>query len=530
MLFIGVSCLLACGCGLSQWAQNGFQVGPDYHPPTAAVAEQWIDISNEHVLPLPPDHPYWWSVLQDPVVNDLVQTAMTQNLSLRQAGSRIMQAQATRAITAGNLFPQVQQSSGEVNRIQNSQTTALAPPLRVFDEWDVGFNASWEIDVWGRFRRALESADARLEASIYDYDAVLVSLLAEVVSAYVEIRTFEQRIDYAKQNVNVQQASLQLTTTRFNEGKTSQVGVSLAKANLNATEATIPPLETGLRQANNRLCTLLGIPPTDLFAWIGKGDGIPEAPADIVVGIPADLLRRRPDVRRAERRVAAQSAQIGVAVSDLFPSISLSGDVFQSSEDFSDLFKSPSAAGSIGPSFRWNILNYGRITNNIRLQDARLLELVARYQNSVLVANQEVEDALIAFLQSKRQVESLRETVVDLSESLKLLLIQFEEGSIDFSPVFVLQGALREAQDQVAAAEGQVLLNMIAVYRALGGGWQVRYPGIEAQFIPGDDGWTDSATELFPAPGDVEREDEEQEVFLMPVPDLAPIEDSEDGE
>ena len=306
--------------------------------------------------------------------------------------------------------------------------------------------------------------------------------------------------------------------------------MSLAKANLNATEATIPPLETGLRQANNRLCTLLGIPPTDLFAWIGKGDGIPEAPADIVVGIPADLLRRRPDVRRAERRVAAQSAQIGVAVSDLFPSISLSGDVFQSSEDFSDLFKSPSAAGSIGPSFRWNILNYGRITNNIRLQDARLLELVARYQNSVLVANQEVEDALIAFLQSKRQVESLRETVVDLSESLKLLLIQFEEGSIDFSPVFVLQGALREAQDQVAAAEGQVLLNMIAVYRALGGGWQVRYPGIEAQFIPGDDGWTDSATELFPAPGDVEREDEEQEVFLMPVPDLAPIEDSEDGE
>ncbi|QDT48957.1 Outer membrane protein OprM precursor [Symmachiella dynata] len=530
MLFIGVSCMLASGCGLSQWVQNGFQVGPDYHPPAASVSEHWIDIGNEHVLHLPPDDPYWWSVFEDPILNNLVQTALAQNLTLRQAGSRIMQARASRAITAGNLFPQVQQSFGDATRIQESQSVALPPPIRAFDEWDVGFNASWEIDVWGKFRRALETADARLEASIYDYDAVLVSLLAEVVSAYVDIRTFEQRIQYAKQNVMVQESSLQLSTTRFDEGKTSKVGVYLAEANLNGTEATLPALETGLRQASNRLCTLLGIPPTDLSTWLGEGDGIPEVPADIAVGIPADLLRRRPDVRQAERQVAAQSAQIGVAVSDLFPSISLNGEVFQSSEDFGDLFNSASAAGSIGPSFRWNILNYGRITNNVRLQDARLLELIASYQNTVLVASQEVEDALIAFLKSKREVVSLRNGVDNLNESLKLLLIQFEEGSIDFSPIFVLQGSLRSAQDQMAAAEGQVLLNMVAVYRALGGGWKIRYPGFETQVMPVDDQPTDAATDPFLAPEKVEQGNAQLEEFLMPAPGVVPKEDSEDGQ
>jgi NodT family efflux transporter outer membrane factor (OMF) lipoprotein len=503
-------------------------LGPNHKRPLAKIADDWIDSNDAKVLPQPPGHPDWWAVLQDPVVNNLVQTAFEQNLTLRQAGMRVMQARSSRAITAGNLLPQVQQSFGDFSRIQNSQTVVLPSSVRAFDEWEVGFNASWELDVWGKFRRAVESADASLEASIHEYDAILISLIAEVVTAYVDIRTFEQRLEYARQNVKVQESSLKLSTTRFEEGKTSQVGVYLAKANLNGTEATIPSLETGLRQASNRLCTLLGMPPMDLSAMLGKGDGIPKVPAEIAVGIPADLLRRRPDVRQAERQVAAQSAQIGVALSDLYPSIAINGEVFLASENFSNLFRSASGAGSVGPSFSWNILNYGRIINNVRLQDSRLMELIANYQNTVLEANQEVEDALVAFLKSQQEVESLQATVDDLNESLKLLLINFEEGSIDFSPIFVLQGSLRAAQDQLAASEGSVLVNMIAVYRALGGGWQIRCSGFQPQVLLTDDLAADAPVELIPAPAGEQSDSIKQDISQLPTPREGLTEDNDD--
>jgi NodT family efflux transporter outer membrane factor (OMF) lipoprotein len=527
LLLITASCLLGGGCGLSHWAHNQYRLGPNHRQPPALVADDWIDSGEDHVLPLPLDHPDWWAVFQDPVINDLVQTAFEQNLTLRQAAMRVTQARASRAITAGNLFPQEQLAFGGFTRIQESRTVALPPPLRAFDDWEVGFNASWELDVWGKIRRAIESADARLEASVREYDAILVSLIADVATAYVDIRTFEQRLEYARQNVKIQESSLQLSQARFEEGETGKVGVFLADANLKLTEATIPSLEAGRRQAGNQLCTLLGIPPTDLSGLLGEGDGIPKVPADIAVGIPADLLRRRPDVRQAERQVAAQSAQIGVALADFYPSIAITGEIYQASEDFSDLFRSASAGGAVGPSFRWNILNYGRIANNVRLQDARLLELIANYQNTVLLANQEVEDALVSFLKAQQEVHSLRESVDDLEESLRLLLIQFEEGSIDFSPIFLLQGSLRSAQDRLAAAEGQVLVNMIAAYRALGGGWQIRCPEFQPQTSTASQPPEDLPAELLPAP-DGEMPDHERQAPHQPPapPQEAPIEDS----
>jgi NodT family efflux transporter outer membrane factor (OMF) lipoprotein len=487
IFFFIATCIFASGCGLPQWAHNKLRVGPNYCPPAVSIADNWIDTGDDHVLPLPPDHPDWWSVFQDPVVNDLVQSSIEQNLTLRQAGMRVMQFQASRNIARGNLFPQTQQAFGDYSRSQESQEIALPSPLRTFDQWEVGFNASWELDVWGKIRRTIESEDASLDASINEYDAVLVSLIAEVMTSYINVRTFQQRLDYAQKNVKIQESSLDLSTTRFNEGKISKVGVYLAEANLNGTKATIPALETGLRQSYNQLCTLMGMPPADISELIGKGKGIPVVPSAISVGIPADLLRRRPDVRQIERQMASQSAQIGVAIADFYPSIAINGEIYHSSENFENLLKSSSSAGSIGPSFQWNILNYGRITNNVKLQDARFQELVANYQNTVLNANQEVEDSLVAFNKSQVEVKHLQATVDDLSKSLKLLLINFEEGSIDFSPIFVLQGSLRSAQDQLAAAKGQVVLNMINVYRALGGGWQIRYPGFENQTLVDDD-------------------------------------------
>ena len=504
LALIGLLSLLACGCGLSQWAHHGFKVGPDYCcAPAAEVAENWIDSDDPRVIPSPPEFPDWWTVFQDPVLDDLVKTAYQKNLSLREAGLRVLETRAQRAIAAGNLLPQSQSIDGSYTREQIS--TVQQPYLlpipglfsRSFDAWSLGGNLSWELDIWGRFRRAVETADANLEASVHDYDGILVSLIAEVVTAYVDMRTFEQRLEYARQNVRIQEGSLELAQAKFEEGKTGAIGVHLSRSTLEATKASIRSLEIGRRQANNRLCTLLGIPPLDLRDVIGEDSGIPETPAEVVVGIPADLLRRRPDVRAAERQVAAQSAQIGIAESELYPSIAITGKISVSAEEFSDLFAPLSQGGGIGPSFEWNVLNYGRILNNVRVQEVRFQQLVVSYQNTVLKANQEVEDALVAFLQNQERVDSLVETARETQRALDLELTRFEEGETDFTGVFVLQGDLAQKQDQLGKAKGEVVTSLINVYKALGGGWQIRCPGFESH---GGMSQPMEATEIVPTP------------------------------
>ncbi|MEK6247719.1 MAG: efflux transporter outer membrane subunit [Planctomycetales bacterium] len=478
-----VAALLSSGCSLSQWAHNYFKVGPNYEGTPAAVAENWIDSDDPKVLNQPPEYPDWWAVLNDPIVTDLIHAAADQNLTLREAGTRVLQARAQRAIAVGNFFPQTQQLDGSFARQQISvveQPHLLPAPgfSRSFDIWSLSGDLSWELDIWGRFRRGIEAADANLEVSVHNYDAILVCLIAEVATAYVDIRTFEERIKYARENVQIQKGSLELAEAQAEEGKTGDISVHLSKSNLDATRATIPALEAGRRQANNRLCVLLGQPPTDLSASLGEGR-IPEAPAEIAIGIPADLLRRRPDVRAAEMEVAEQSAEIGVAIADFYPSIAVTGKISVGAEDFSDLFSSLSQGGSVGPSFEWNVLNFGRIQNNVRLQDAQFQELVFNYQNTVLSANQEVEDALIAFLQSQQQVKMLASTVHETEQALELAVIRFREGESDFTGVFVLQADLATKQDQLAAAEGTIITSLIGVYKALGGGWEIRCPGYQ---------------------------------------------------
>jgi NodT family efflux transporter outer membrane factor (OMF) lipoprotein len=481
--------LLLSGCHLPQWAKNGFKVGPNYCPPYANVVDNWIDSDDPRVLNQPPQHADWWSVFQDPALNELVEIAYDQNLTLREAGLRIMEARAQRAMVAGNLFPQTQQLSGDFTRRQISivqQPFLLPIPgffSRHFDAWSLAGNISWELDIWGRFRRAIESADASLDASIQEYDAILVCLIAEVVTAYIDIRTFEQRLIYARRNIQIQERSLQLTETQYEEGKTGEIGVYLSTSNLDGTKASVPSLEIGLRQANNRLCTLLGIPTIDLTAILGEGDGIPTAPAEVAVGIPADLLRRRPDVRAAERQVAAQSAQIGVAVADLYPSIAITGEISTQAEEFGNLFSSLSNGGSVGPGFRWNVLNYGRIKNNVRFQDARFRELIASYQQTVLTANQEVEDALVAFLQNQERVRALADSAQATQRALELELLNFKEGETDFTGVFVLQSDLAVKQDQLATAQGDIVTSLVSLYKALGGGWQIRCPHFQPSEI-----------------------------------------------
>ncbi len=396
------------GCMTSprEWVANCFKVGPNYLRPAAPVESQWIDFeSDKRISVAPTDANAWWTVFNDPQLNGLVATAARQNLTLRIAGTRIQQAQAIRGIAVGSLFPQVQQSFGSYDRVQISKNTANSAPVANFDQWAAGFNLSWELDFWGRFRRGIESADAALDSTVEGYDNVLVLLLADVATTYVQIRTLQAELRLLKQNVTSQKKSLSIAETQYRAGQTGAADVLQTRNNVEQTESLIPPLEAALRQQNNALCVLLGLPPRDLVAELGEGP-IPTAPKEVAIGIPAELLRRRPDVRKAERIAAAQCAQIGVAEAEFYPHIAINGVIQWQAQDLDDLFTAPSTAGSVGPSFEWNILNYGRIRNSVRQEQSLFDQAVLNYQQTVLKAQRETEDSLIGFLKAQSRPKS----------------------------------------------------------------------------------------------------------------------------
>lgn len=468
-------CCYVPGGRCRDWWCNGFKVGPNYSRPAAPVTSQWIDYANPRVKGDEEQLTAWWTVFNDATLNRLMQAAYQQNLTLRVAGARILEARAQLGIARGTLFPQSQGAFADYASVKLSDQVANPAPASWFSNWDAGFAASWELDFWGRYRRAIEAADAELDASVEDYDDVLVVLLSDVAANYVQYRTFEQRLVYARANVDIQRRSVQLATDKFQGGATTERDQRQAEQVLAQTEALIPTLEIGKRQAANRICILLGMPPTDLDAILGKGAGVPATPLDVVVGVPTDLIRRRPDVRRAERQVAAQSARIGVAVSDLYPHISLVGTIGVEAEQFGNLFHTPgSMIGSIGPGVRWDILNYGRLVNNVRVQDARFQALAYAYQDRVLVAGREVEDAMVAFLRSQEQAQHLGESVTAASRTVDITREQYTQGEVDFTPVFLFESILTQQQDQLAVSQGDIALGLIGVYRALGGGWQIR--------------------------------------------------------
>lgn len=469
--------VFATGCtSLRQWHKNGFKVGPNYCRPPARVADDWIDSDDPRFNKQSSPDPAWWLVFNDPQLNGLIAAAYRQNLDLRSAGTRILQSRAQRNIAAGNLFPQQQDALGAYVHAQIPNNLLLPLPQNTFNIWATGFNATWELDFWGRYRRTIYAADANLGASIEGYNDAIVLLLAEVADAYVQARTFQQRLAFARANVETQQGSLRLADEKFRNGTTTELDVQQARSNLAQTQSLIPPLETGLRQSCNRLCYLMGEPPYDLVQQLGVGP-IPTAPAEVAIGIPAELLRRRPDVRRAERMVAAQSEQIGIAEADLYPRFGLFGFLGYTGEDWKALFGGKSFTGIILPSFQWNIMNYGRIRNNVSAQTAAFQGTVFDYQQTVLRANREVEDALVAFVRSREQAARLQESVDAAKASVDLVLAQYEAGLTDFNRVFNTESLLAQQQEQLATAQGSIAQNLIRVYQTLGGGWEVMRSG-----------------------------------------------------
>jgi NodT family efflux transporter outer membrane factor (OMF) lipoprotein len=474
-----------------EWWNNGFKVGPNYCATKATVADSWIEASDPRLCSTAQANACWWAAFGDSTLNQLVSEAAQQNLSLKMAGCRILEARAQRGVAEGNLFPQQQSMSAEYTRSQMSQHTypfnIVTLPSYSYDFWGAGFNAAWELDFWGRFRRAVEAADANLNAQVEGYDNVLVLLQAEVATNYIQMRAFEERIALARKNVELQRESLRIITLRAQRGLVTELDVQQAITNLGTTEALIPTLIMGHRAAQNRLCILMGQPPYVLAQRVGSPGTIPAPPREVIVGIPAELLRRRPDVRQAEREAAAQSARIGIAEADFYPHIAITGSIGLQAQKLNQLFESSSVAGAIGPGISWNILNYGRIVNNVRAEDARFQEAVLGYRDTVLRANEEVENGIISFLNEQDRVKSLEKSTGAAARSVELAFLQYQKGLISYQPLLDSQRELVQQEDALAQSRGMVGVDLVAVYKALGGGWAARLAEQQppaAQVIP----------------------------------------------
>jgi NodT family efflux transporter outer membrane factor (OMF) lipoprotein len=452
------------------------EVGPDFKRPASSVAPHWIE---EPSAPPPAEvaTANWWRVFADPTLDALIDTAYHNNLSLQVAGARVLQAQAQLQVAIGQLFPQEQVLSGQVQQQRVSRDTLLTPTsdpsLRTSQ---IGVSASWELDFWGKYRRGIESDRAAMLASLAAYDNALVSLTAGVASDYLNIRTLQQRIQVAQDNVQTQQESLRIARAQFENGETSELDVQQALTQLAQTQAQIPGLENSLRATKDSLAVLLGLTPDRIDERLGTGTVIPTAPGQVATGMPKDLLRRRPDVRQAELTAAAQSAGIGVAKSNLYPSFSLFGSFGYVSTSIGNnsLFSWDNHATVAGASFVLPIFNYGRIVNSIRVQDAVFEQAVLNYQNTVLQAQQEVEDARSAFMAAQETLTTLGEAAHSARRTTELAIVRYKEGASDYTTVLSAEQLQLQIEDALASAQGGVPLALVSVYRALGGGWQLR--------------------------------------------------------
>jgi NodT family efflux transporter outer membrane factor (OMF) lipoprotein len=457
-------------------------VGPDFVSPAAPLTDSFSGTNSRSLKTDRQDYRDWWLAFHDPILNRLVQIAYNQNLTLLSAGTRVLQARAVLGIAVGEFYPQVQQGAGNLVYNRTSAATPLAAPNstpKFFWTNSLAVQAAWELDFWGKFRRGIESADAAYLASIANYDQVLVTLLGDVAVTYIGIRTTEQLIAIARDNVRKEEDSLKIARAKYQGGSTSELDVYQATTVLEATASAIPQLEIQLEQGRNALCILLGIPPQSLGGLLARSRGIPTPPYTIAVGIPADLMRRRPDIAAAELAALAQSAQIGIAESQLYPAISITGTFggtasTTNGHNLGEIFKSTGVAYAGGPAFQWNILNYGQITNNVRLQDATLQQLLVDYQNAVLAAQQQVDNGISTFLLSRSQAEDLHRSVIAANGTLRVATEQYNSGGTDFTTVLVAEQNLFQVESALAVARANVSLGATAIYRALGGGWQIR--------------------------------------------------------
>lgn len=466
---------LSMACCIALLISGGCTVGPEYEKPELpTVSDDWHAAVTDGVLEGSAPIQTWWTVFGDDTLTSLIERAGESNLTLREAVWRVEESRAVRGVVAGQRVPAVD-LGGEAGRSQpsdNGPLGELAPDgFDAADQFDIGAGASWEIDVWGRIRRQVEAADAEIEASVEDYRDVLVTLYAEVAANYVDVRALQLRLRLAHDNVEGQENTLKLTQDRFDAGLVSALDVAQAESNLANTRSLIPQLEQQLTVALNRLAVLLAMSPGALDDELTAEAPIPTEPDGVTTGLPADLLRQRPDIRSAERRLASQTARIGVATAELYPQFSLTGFLGLQSTDAGDLFSSDSINWSVGLPIRWRLFAGGAIRSQIAAEEARTEQLLAGYERTVLLALEEVEDAMVSYDKEIVRREHLTNSVDATKRSLELVLTQYRAGLADFQNVLDTERSLLLRQDDLASSEGLVIKNLVGLYRALGGGW-----------------------------------------------------------
>ena len=434
---------------------------------------------------LTPELVSWWTTLNDPTLNELIVCAVENNRDLRVAAERIFEARARRGIVVSGLFPQVD-TDGSFTHEKRPSGGAIGGGIR--DWWSWGTDLSWEIDVFGRLHRLLEAADDDIDKQRELYRDALVLLIADTASTYVEARSHQEQMAIVEANINVQAETVRLVHSRFKNGKADMLDVSQSEGSLKSVEAEYPPLRILYRESINRLSVLIGCPPGAVDARMSQPQPIPYAPEHVAVGIPAELLRRRPDIRSAEREIAAQTARIGAAEGELYPQFSIIGTFGLEANDFSALWSSNAIGAGVTPGMRWHILNFGRYRSNVWVQESLQRQYIWEYETLVLKAAEEVDNALVGFYEGKRRGKLLQESVNHYLEAVRLSQIKYRAGHVDLQRVLDSQRSQLVSQNQLVLNRTAIVRSFIALNRALGGGWQLPVRQIAAMTtVPAED-------------------------------------------
>lgn len=465
---------------------SGCRVGPDYVPPTPSVPDQWHQKTMEGLTEGSASLDTWWKVFDDPVLEKYMREARTDNLNLKAAYSRVMESLAILGVASGTYWPQLD-AVGEYYRSRASDNGPLADLPGGGDTNNLyfgGLDATWEIDVFGRISRSVEAASAQMEASVEDYRGVLVALYSQIAQSYIDLRAIQARIQYAQANISLQKNTLKLTQDRRKLELVPELDVQQATLNLSVTQARLPDLRRLEAWAIHRLGVLLGKPPATLYNELSVFAKIPAPPESVTMGLPAELLRQRPDVRQAERRVAAQTALVGVATANLYPVFSLSGTFALESLDLKDAADWDSHTWGFGPSFRWNLFDGKRIRNAIKVREAQTEQAVIAYEQTVLRALEDVENSMVAYTREKQRAQALQRSVDAAKKSVDLVKSLYEIGLTDFQNVLDMERTLAEQEDQLADSQGMVAKYLVRLYAALGGGWSVEKDSVAQAKAP----------------------------------------------
>jgi outer membrane protein, multidrug efflux system len=471
---------------------GGCAVGPDYRPSPPPVPAAWISKPTNGLTDVAAASPDWWATFNDAELDSLIQRAVRSNPDLEVSEARLRQARAMRELSAADLWPTAD-TSGSFARARQSQNQPLIGALPLpknfpfeYNVYQAGFDASWEIDVFGGKRRANEAATADWEGAIESRNDAIVSLLAEVARTYVEMRGGQHRLEIAQRNLKLQQEALDLTRARLQTGVASELDVTRAAALLAGVRASIPPIEASVRVSMYGLAVLLGAEPGDLLAELLPPKPVPPAPPEVPIGLPSDLLARRPDVRRAERQLAAETARVGVAKSDWFPKLSLTGDAGLESVSLGKWFERSSEFWSLGPSLQWRALDFGRVRAEVHAQTAVQEAALATYEKAVLNSMQEAENAIVGYAQEQNRHGALAEEVAENRRSLEMAKGLYTEGRTDYLDVLDAERSLYESEDELAVSDQAVSVDLVALYKALGGGWNApaRETGRESSTVP----------------------------------------------